>query len=554
MRVTSTPAPPPQGAGRHGQRAAAKRPTWVPRLMTEARVHRWHIAGALAVCVLATIIGLLGPAWFAPQNDNFSGPRFTAGGPASPPVRVCGNRAVLGGGPSSPPAGAIVVPAGDNASVAWGRPGATYWFAPGMHTLGAGVYAQIIPGRGATFVGAPGAILDGRHANYYAFGGYAANVMISYLTVRNFGPAGGNNNEGVVNHNSSAGWMITHSTVVGNAGAGVMVGSRDTIEWDCLQNNQQYGFNAYAPGPSGPASITISHNEIAGNDTYNWEQRDPGCGCTGGGKFWDVSGAVITGNWVHGNRSVGLWADSNNRGFAFVGNYIADNFDTGLTYEISYNALIKNNTFLRNGLEGGPKNPGFPTGAIYLSESGSDPRVPGKYGRTLAVTGNTFTDNWGGVILWENSNRFCASPSNTSSGFCTLVNKDVTVHSCNPANIAHAPYYDDCRWKTQNVAVDHNVFNFDPARMGKACTSENDCGYQGMFSEYGTYPPWSPYKGTTVSQQITFKQDNRFFDNAYNGPWQFMAYQQGTTVSWDTWQDAPYNEDRGSTMNPGGGP
>jgi hypothetical protein len=73
-------------------------------------------------------------------------------------------------------------------------------------------------------------------------------------------------------------------------------------------------------------------------------------------------------------------------------------------------------------------------------------------------------------------------------------------------------------------------------------------------TRYGTYPSWSPYKGSTVGQHITFKQNNRFFDNAYNGPWQFMAYQPGTTVSWDTWPDAPYNEDRGRTMNPGGGP
>ena len=32
-----------------------------------------------------------------------------------------------------------------------------------------------------------------------------------------------------------------------------------------------------------------------------------------------------------------------------------------------------------------------------------------------------FIDNWGGVILWENSNRFCNSPDNTSTGYCTLV-------------------------------------------------------------------------------------------------------------------------------------
>ena len=83
-----------------------------------------------------------------------------------PPVRICGNAALLGGGPASPPSGAIRVQPGNNAGVDWGRPGATYWFAPGVHTLGAGDYRQIQPGRGAVFVGAPGAILDGAHRNF----------------------------------------------------------------------------------------------------------------------------------------------------------------------------------------------------------------------------------------------------------------------------------------------------------------------------------------------------------------------------------------------------
>ncbi|MGH3276770.1 MAG: right-handed parallel beta-helix repeat-containing protein, partial [Streptosporangiaceae bacterium] len=395
-------------------------------------------------------------------------------------------------------------------------------------------------------------VLDGRHANYYAFGGDAPNVTISYLTVRDFGVIGGNNNEGVVNHNSATGWTIEHSTIVGNAGAGAMVGSHNTLVYDCLLDNQQYGFNAYAPGPAGPAGIVISHDEIAGNDTYNWEKHDPGCGCTGGGKFWDVNGAVISGNWVHDNHSVGLWADTNNRGFTFTDNYISGNFDTGLTYEISYNALIQNNTFVRNGLGGGPLNPGFPTGAIYLSESGSDYRVPGKYGSTFAITRNTFTDNWGGVILWENSNRFCDSPANTSSGSCTLVSKTATVRSCGPAHIRSTPYYNDCRWKTQNVAVYHNVFNFDPESLGKACTTRNGCGFQGVFSEYGSYPPWSPYQGVIVGQHITFRQNNRFWGNIYNGPWQFMVGQQGTDVDWATWRGGPYHQDAGSTMNAAG--
>jgi hypothetical protein len=387
--------------------------------------------------------------------------------------------------------------------------------------------------------------------NFYAFGGDAPNVTISYLRVQNFGTTGGNQDQGVVNHNSASGWTIDHATLKDNAGAGTMLGSGNTLSNDCLEDNQQYGFNAYSPG--GPANLVIKHNEIAGNDTYNWEARQPGCGCTGGGKFWDVNGAVITDNWVHGNHSAGLWADTNNRGFHIEGNYFEGNENSALIYEISYNALVKDNTFVRNGLGAGPANPGFPTGAIYISESGSDRRVAGPYGSAFLITGNKFTNNWGGVILWENSNRFCGSPANTSTGDCTLVAPGTaTIGSCNTHNIARAPYYADCRWKTQNVLIQHNEFDFSPSSLGPSCTVAHECGFQGLFSEYGTYPPWSPFKGTVVESHITFGQDNHFAGNIYNGPWRFMALEQGKVANWATWHGSPYRQDAGSTMNPAG--
>jgi hypothetical protein len=482
----------------------------------------------------------------SPASEAGSG-SHAPGGAGAGHVRVCGNAATLGGGPRSAPSGAVTVAAGDNSRVDFGRRGATYWLAPGVHTLGSGRFDQIVPGAGAKFVGAPGAILDGQRANYYAFVGGAPEVTISYLTVQNFGTRGGNMNEGVVNHDSAAGWTIDHSTIKDNAGAGVMLGSDDTLSYDCLANNQQYGFSAYSL--AGPANVVLSHNEIAGNDTYNWEAHQSGCGCTGGGKFWDVNGAVVTDNWIHDNHSVGLWADTNNRGFDIEGNYIDRNYDWGLIYEISYNALIKDNTFVRNGLGAGPKNTGFPTGAIYLSESGSDSRIPGKYGRRFEVTANVFRNNWGGVVLWENANRFCGSPANTSTGDCTLVSPHtVTVNACRASGIARQPYLGACRWKTQNVSVDHNVFDFSPAAIGPSCSETRQCGFQGVFSEYGNYPSWSPYQGRTVENAITFHQSNHFAANTYSGPWLFMARELGNVVTWSDWQGGPYHQDAGSTL------
>ena len=119
-------------------------------------------------------------------------------------------------GPATAPAGAITVPAGNNGSLD-PAPNTTYWFAPGVHTLGTGAYNQIIPANNDWFVGAPGAVLDGQNKNNSAFTQHATGVTISYLTIRNFiSPL----DQGVVNHDSGNGWTIANNSIVDNAGRG----------------------------------------------------------------------------------------------------------------------------------------------------------------------------------------------------------------------------------------------------------------------------------------------------------------------------------------------
>ncbi|MGH3097561.1 MAG: right-handed parallel beta-helix repeat-containing protein [Streptosporangiales bacterium] len=514
------------------------------------RTGGWQRRGAALAGGLALVAGL---AWVItaanrptdPPSAASSGSSATA--PASPTAEVCDNGSMLDG-PQQPPADAVSVSTSDNLAQITNDnpPGTTFWLAAGVHELSPTTYAQVHPKDHDTYIGAPGAVLDGRHRNRYAFGGHAADVTIKYLTIKNFGTSGGNNNEGVVNHNSATGWQMVRNTVRDNAGAGVMLGSKNVLRENCLAHNGQYGFSAYHP--DGVNDLTLVRNEIAGNNTDDWEQRRPGCGCSGGGKFWDVDGAVVRGNWVHDNKSAGLWADTNNVGFAFTHNYFSDNDAEAIIYEISYNAVIRDNTFVRNGNVKGPENPGFPTAAIYLSESGSDSRVPGPYSSKLEVEDNVFKNNWSGVILWENADRFAGSPANTSTGASTLVNPKVTADSCNAKNIDQEPYYSDCRWKTKNVRVHDNRFSFDPDEVGPQCVTDRGCGYNGIMSNWGTYPDWSPYKGDVIQQRITFKQGNRFFDNTYSGPWRFLVRDQDTSIVWSTWRSQPYQQDAHSTI------
>jgi Right handed beta helix region len=479
-----------------------------------------------------------------------------SGPPTSPPVEICGNETVLTG-PSSAPSGAVTVPAGDNSNFNFETANTTYWFAPGIHTLGTGVFSQIIPSNGDTYVGGPGAIIDGQNLNDYAFTQNASNVTVEYLTIENFGQTGGNENQGVVNHNSASNWTIQYNTIQDNAGAGIMMGSNDLVQYNCLTKNGQYGFSSYTV--TGPSNITLSHNEVSYNDTYNWEQKDPGCGCSGGGKFWDTNGATVTDNYIHNNANVGVWADTDNANFNIAGNYISDNYGEGVMYEISYNARIADNTFIRNAIGEGPTNPSFPTGAIYISESGSNSGVAGPYSNTFEITDNAFEDNWSGVVLWENSNRFCGpdSPDNAGS-LCTLVDPSVAnATTCVTPGIDTEPLITDCRWLTENVAVTDNTFDFNPSDIGSDCTEANGCGFNGIFSEYGTTPP---YTGWMVPRNIADNQNNHFTDNTYTGPWSFMGPDMGTDATWSQWTSGFTDnsdgsgihfdpQDAGSTMN-----
>ena len=295
----------------------------------------------------------------------------------------------------------------------------------------------------------------------------------------------------------------------------------------------------------------LDHNEISGNNTGDWERKIEGCGCTGGGKFWDARNVTVTNNYVHGNKSVGLWADTNDNNFLFEGNWIENNDREAIFWETSYNAAIRNNVIKRNNVKSGPariaSQDNFPDAAIYISESGGDARVPYDLvgSPTIDISNNLIEDNYNGVTLWENADRFCGSAANTSTGYCTLVNPSVAkVSTCNASNIAKEPYYSDCRWKTQNVKVHGNTFKMSRATFANCATSM--CGRNAIFSNYGTYPSWSPYKADKVSQAITFKQGNVFTDNTYVGPWNFTSVDASTLLGPPEWQAAPYSQDKGS--------
>jgi nitrous oxidase accessory protein NosD len=439
------------------------------------------------------------------------------------PEPVCGHQPV-----QQQPSAAVVVDPVDGELAAKTRanpPGTTFWLAPGTHTLGTDPYGQVIPKDGDVYVGAAGAVLDGRGVNQAAFTGNASGVTIRGLVVRGFAAP---QDQGVVNHDSGDGWVIEDTTVEDNRGAGLMAGARQQVRHTCLRDNGQYGMNAYQSG-DGITGLVLEDNEISGNNTDDWETTHPGCGCSGGVKFWAVDGADIRDNWVHGNHGPGLWADTNDNDFLIEGNLIEDNDGEAVFYEISYNLVLRDNVIRGNNVVAGrARKDDFPVAAVYLSESGGEPRVPARTAK-IEISGNRFEDNWSAITLWENADRFCNSPANTSSGYCTRLVSP--VGRCSAPGIASEPLYGDCRWKTQNVEISGNTFVLDPGVCDNGL-----CARMAVLSNYGTYPDWSPYKGTVIQTAITTGQYNTWRANSYRGPWTFVSGDQSHTLTPAQWQ------------------
>lgn len=495
----------------------------------------------------------------------------------------------------------VVIPAGKKDYFSYElRPDTVYYLAPGTHV------GSIMADRNDSFVGGLShgtrTVLSGNYSGLdwgidsNSSDGNQPGVTIKYLTIEKFQPDG---EAGAINQDSNTDWTLQYNTVTLNApGAGVILGTNNTLKNNCLTLNGQYGFQSVGNNSwgldsmtRGPYNVTVEGNEISYNDTCDFEglldnsaigwskhnpvpsrYRNPHCrdvqpdGNEGGFKLWQTNGVTIKDNYIHHNWGPGAWVDSDDANTTFTGNTFTDNDGEAIIEEISYNFSITNNYMANNGWAGGLANPGFPTPAVYVSGSGSDttfggvPACPEKscadqpsYTKQSVISGNTLVNNGGNVFLWQDSNRFC---SDGFDGLCTLVDGGFsgpfTVKQCK-SNIPSASvdtgtyvgkrtgspprdWWDGCIWRTTNVRITHNTINFNPAEIPHCNQADwPACGAGGVFSQYGST---APYESALIPTQLTFYQNNSWSDNVYNGPSSFFAWNQGSNdnpVSWANW-------------------
>jgi len=232
------------------------------------------------------------------------------------------------------------------------------------------------------------------------YGGPAADVSVEYLGISHDLHV----TTGTIY--TGTGWTVTHNDIhdgYSTPGYGVAIygGDQGTIEYNCLSRMGDYGVNLFG------TNSKFDYNEVYES---NYEP-DPGCGCSGGGKWWGTLNADIVGNaFVDDSPGGGIpvWLDNGNSGTLISGNYFYLSYGPAVTSETGFDLDVAGNLFSDGGWGRGSGGCGNNCdGAVNLDSSGGF-NVPGsRYENQVLISGNQFVDNWEGIDIWQAGARSC---------------------------------------------------------------------------------------------------------------------------------------------------
>ena len=247
------------------------------------------------------------------------------------------------------------------------------------------------------------------------YGGPAGDVSVRYLDISH----DLHTTSGTIY--TGTGWTITHSRIhdgysaPGN-GVAIYGGDQGTIEYNCLSRMGDYGVNLFG------SNSRFDYNEIL-ESNY---KPDPGCGCSGGGKWGGTLHADIVGNAVVDDSPGGgtpIWLDNGNSGTLIRGNYFYKSYGPAISSETGFNLDVTGNLFLDGGWGRGSGGCGSNCdGAVSLNSSGGF-SVPGsRYENRVLISGNRFVDNWQGIDVWQSGARSCENSGEgwpNDSAYCS---------------------------------------------------------------------------------------------------------------------------------------
>jgi parallel beta-helix repeat protein len=205
-----------------------------------------------------------------------------------------------------------------------------------------------------------------------AFLNTANHVTITGLTVEKYANLA---QFGPITAENTTGWVITDNEVRWNHGGGIRSGTGARIAGNHVHHNGQIGITGMGD------DLLVENNEIAYNNQGHFDAGWEG----GGTKFVVTNRLIVRGNFSHHNLGPGLWTDIDNLDTLYEDNLVEDNDFMGIFHEISWAAIIRNNTVRRNGF--GPLVTGYIWGVGILVAASPN----------LEISGNVVENNNGGI-------------------------------------------------------------------------------------------------------------------------------------------------------------
>jgi parallel beta-helix repeat protein len=345
-------------------------------------------------------------------------PPTTAAPVTTAPPSTPSSRCSAGGG--------VAIGTGDTAQSVVNAHGAgtTYLVKAGTHLRNFSVQ----PKSGDTFCGEPGAVLDGGRSLRSAFSGGATNVTLDSITVQQY--ATGRQGGAIHPNRAASGWVVRNVSALRNYWAGLMAADGMKILGGHYNDNDQLGIgnNAAASlvldGLDGDLA-TFDGPEMARNLTLH-----ESCDWEAGGIKWAIGRITIRNAHVHDNDCRGLWGDINAHDALIEHNLIENNRDEGIFYEISQDAVIRNNRVFGNGHGG--RVGWYWSGGITVASSFN-----------IEIYGNRLSGNYNGITGTQQTRTDSTPPAHLLDSLhvhdnliCDTASRATGVIADNGANLA----------------------------------------------------------------------------------------------------------------------
>jgi parallel beta-helix repeat protein len=238
-------------------------------------------------------------------------------------------------------------------------PGTTFLIRRGVHRR-----QTVQPKEGMSFIGEPGAVLDGENATAQAFlARNARDVTVRGLHITRYAPPG--SGAAIEGHGSEK-WTVEGNEIDGNVNGGeraygVRVGTGWILRRNSIHHNGWVGVQGYECFDS-----LIEANDIYANPPANFDDT---VGEAANIKLFECGRIVIRGNYVHDGFFRGIWVDTMAPDVTIEHNRVVNHGRAGIWYEVSYRGTIRNNYVENAGYAQTPLSNWLRGGGIEVSNS-----------------------------------------------------------------------------------------------------------------------------------------------------------------------------------------